>query len=277
MNRLAEDKLLKFIAVGHRIGRWNSKLSFCWAPFGIARFSPPGCATHKRPSLTRTTMPPVLCPNVLAEGFCSRPNCLYLHDALSCDACAMVFESPASLQSHMSSSKHRKRVAAPPLFGRCSICPHIVMNWGFPGLWDIHCRGRKHRSRAQTLKQDPATAEIISPAASIANVCDLCKVTVYDRDKINHQAGATHQRRVAFMRYNAAKSNAEADKNGIEIEGVGDFGVVDPSTARAGVQVTLTIQASSPKNATILLGCRLVSAQNRRKTACVLWLPLPHV
>jgi hypothetical protein len=62
-----------------------------------------------------------------------------------------------------------------------------------------------------------------------------------------------HLCRRAFIRYTAAIKEAEADKDGIAIEGVFDLDCVAPQTAKRGVKNPITIRATRSHTQCILL------------------------
>ena len=217
-------------------------------------------------------MPHFLCPNVLADGSCSTPDCRYPHDALSCDACLMVFGTSTLLDAHLASRRHLARVEDQRKFPAfCSMCLGIEVS--SEQVWRSHLRGKGHTKQAKRLNQHPTTAELVPKAPSPEAFCDICQVLVGrdTRMRASHNASNRHLRCIAFRRYNTARASAESDKNGVELHGEGDLGIVDPAIAREGVHITLTIQALSLNATTILHDYKLVSAQNRRKTAYVLY------
>ena len=57
-----------------------------------------------------------------------------------------------------------------------------------------------------------------------------------------------------------AVEQSEADKNGVIVEGLFDFGFIDPPAAQVGKELNATIKASSNGNF-VLLEAKLASTQ----------------
>lgn len=202
------------------------------------------------------------CPNVLAEGTCSDPECIHTHAILTCEPCALVFTKQNEYRAHFSSRRHLNRVSGASITSYCPICSINVT--GGKTVWDQHVFGRKHRRNAD--KTVTAPEVLPQPASSTDNqiACDLCQFLVDSRHWDSHTRSARHRSRETFTKYQSALAIAEADKHDIVVEGAFDFGFVAPDFAVAGVEHVATIKTSAPFSKCILAEAKLASAHGVR-------------
>jgi helicase MOV-10 len=92
--------------------------------------------------------------------------------------------------------------------------------------------------------------------------CELCEMAVENQLWESHLGCAKHIYRLTFIRYKAAIKEAEADKDGIAIEGVFDFDCIAPQTAQRGVKNPITIRATRSHTQCLLLDFKLCSSNS---------------
>lgn len=202
------------------------------------------------------------CPNVLAQGTCSDTNCTYSHTITTCDACNLVFVDDDAYQSHLSSTKHKSRVSGSSVVSHCSVC--IANITGGEKGWDVHIKGKRHTSNVIIKGVSAETLPQAATTTTKNTFCDLCQSMVYNPHWNAHIKSDRHQSRESFTRYRSALEDAEADKNGVTIEGNFDFDFVDPATAQGGVHTYVSIITSAVHSRCVLSELRLASSQGTR-------------
>ena len=127
--------------------------------------------------------------------------------------------------------------------------------------WEHHVEGRIHQQKADGEGVPPVD---VAPQPAIltasATVCDLCQEVLPNRFWNEHVNSFNHKLHEQHSRYMTAVEQSEADKNGVIVEGLFDFGFIDPPAAQVGKELNATIKASSNGNF-VLLEAKLASAQ----------------
>ncbi|KAF5322682.1 hypothetical protein D9619_001136 [Psilocybe cf. subviscida] len=125
--------------------------------------------------------------------------------------------------------------------------------------------GKKHAkvARRQGVPLEVTSATPLSTSSS--KFCELCRVMVPLNDWNSHLVGRKHKSRETFTRYKSAVEEAEADKNGVSLEGEFDFGFVEPNEAVHGAKRTATVSTTVPKCRCVLTEIRLASSQGQRR------------
>jgi hypothetical protein len=117
-----------------------------------------------------------------------------------------------------------------------------------------------HKSNHDSQTCDPGVLANVQPQSAAQTkdtpFCELCEMAVETKLWEGHLGCAKHPCRRAFIRYTAAIKEAEADKDGIAIEGVFDLDCVAPQTAKRGVKNPITIRATCSHTQCILLDLR---------------------
>jgi helicase MOV-10 len=144
-------------------------------------------------------MPPlhlIDCPDYLNHGKCIVGHCPYSHELPICDSCGFIFENEDEYQNHLTSDEH------------------------------------VHKSNHDSQTCDPGILANVQPQSAAQTkdtpFCELCEMAVETKLWEGHLGCAKHLCRRAFIRYTAAIKEAEADKDGIAIEGVFDLDCVAP-------------------------------------------------
>jgi helicase MOV-10 len=145
-----------------------------------------------------------------------------------------------------------------PLAFYCLICEaNVATHKG----WEQHIQGRIHQQKAGVPLADVAPQPATSTASATA--CDLCQDVLPNRFWAEHLNSRDHKSRELHSRYMTAVEQSETDKNGVVIEGLFDFEIIDPPAARVGKELTATVRALQPFSNTVLLEAKLASAQGR--------------
>jgi hypothetical protein len=143
-----------------------------------------------------------------------------------------------------------------PLAYYCPICEaNVATHKG----WDQHIQGRMHLQKVDDDGVAVAPEPVISTASATA--CDLCQDVLPNRFWNEHLNTRDHKLREQHSRYMIAVEQSETDKNGVVVEGLFDFGFIDPPAAQVGKELTATIKASPASSRFVLLGAKLASAQ----------------
>ncbi|KDR68388.1 hypothetical protein GALMADRAFT_78731 [Galerina marginata CBS 339.88] len=203
------------------------------------------------------------CPDVLSLGSCSNNACPYTHNVLTCEPCNFVFSDQDAYDIHLSTDKHRNRVSGCSFAAHCCICVANIS--GGEKQWTQHVHGKRHRGRALTQGISAEVEPQVASTTPHAVFCDLCQCMVQNRSWTSHTNNDKHKSRVSFMKYRNAIEEAEADKNGVVVEGVFDFDVVDPAAARVGKEIIATVKTAVPSSRCVLLEVKLASAQGNRR------------
>jgi len=209
------------------------------------------------------------CPNVLALGTCSDPDCVDTHNILTCDPCALVFTTKDAYQVHLTDPKHRNRLSGSSVTSHCHIC--VANITGGRTQWEQHINGRRHRENASMKGLSLRIAPEPPSSTSKSLVCDLCQSMIGAHQWDSHIHGEKHQSREAFTKYRNALEVAESDKHDVVVSGVFNFDFVAPTSAALGVQHVALITTSSPFSNCVLKEVKLASAQGTRAivTRCV--------
>ena len=141
----------------------------------------------------------------------------------------------------------------------CRVCEaNVATHQG----WEQHIEGRIHQQKADgegVPPVDVAPQPAISRASATA--CDLCQDVLPNQSWIEHLNTRDHKLREQHSRYMTAVEQSEADKNGVVVEGLFDFGFIDPPAAQVGKEFTAAVRASHHSSKINLLGTKLASAQ----------------
>ncbi|KAJ3508690.1 hypothetical protein NLJ89_g5619 [Agrocybe chaxingu] len=202
------------------------------------------------------------CPNVLTNGTCSDEACPHNHAILSCDACNFVFSTDALYQAHLTTDKHKRRVAGSSIASFCSLCRVNIP--GGRKAWKQHVQGQKHRSQASILGVSPNVDPQAATTTVTSTYCELCQALVQNCHWNSHIRGMTHKTRETFTRYRSAVEEAEADKHDVFITGNFNLDILDPAVAGLGVESTVTIRTSLPHSKCALVDAKLASSQGTR-------------
>ena len=194
------------------------------------------------------------CPNVLAHGACDDNSCVFNHDIVTCEVCALVFKNDADYQQHLTTNNHINRLPARSVDSYCSIC-NINVPVG-QRQWTGHVKGRKHRDKAALLKVQPQ----ISVSTGKGTFCELCQTMVLNSSRAFHAKSQGHLAREAFARYRSA----EANKPDITVEGNTNFGFVLPNVAQGGIRAQISVRTTQPSTKCVLLEFKLASSQGVR-------------
>jgi len=204
-----------------------------------------------------------ICPNFLANGICENIACTHTHTIFTCEPCGFVFQSSIEYNQHLETKKHRSRVLGQTAVNYCSICKANVQN--HKG-WEQHIQERIHQQKADDAGVPPADV-VPQPAKSTATAtaCDLCLIVVPNRFWIEHLNTQDHKLREQHSRFMTAVEQSEIDKNGVVVEGSLDFEIIDPTVAKVGKELILTVKSpQSPSRSVKLLEAKLASAQGNR-------------
>ena len=126
--------------------------------------------------------------------------------------------------------------------------------------WINHVQGHNHYGQACDIGVLPSGQP---QSASFENgFCDLCEMEVDNGRWDFHLGTSKHLSRFNFVQYKAALEKAEADKQGITIEGVFDFDCISPQSAKSGVERLITIRASEDHARCILLSIKQPSSNS---------------
>lgn len=140
-------------------------------------------------------------------------------------------------------------------------CPTCDANVATHNGWELHIRGRIHEQKVDD-EVVPAAPQPVNSTAS-ATACDLCQDVLPNRFWIEHLNTQDHKLREQHSRYMTAVEQSESDKNGVVVEGLFDFGFIDPPAAQVGKELTATAKASQASSKFVLLGAKLASAQGK--------------
>ncbi|KAI0691003.1 P-loop containing nucleoside triphosphate hydrolase protein [Cerioporus squamosus] len=135
------------------------------------------------------------------------------------------------------------KLCADTLFGVCDI---QVLG---PVVWKDHILGGPHSRRSASHGVAPEDVQPVVPPESQYKSCALCKEAVPIRRWRGHVASASHTRREGHALLRSTFERSAQNRNGLSIshEDSGlDFGVVSLEDAIAGVQVNVSISASTP-------------------------------
>ncbi|KAF4616960.1 hypothetical protein D9613_008723 [Agrocybe pediades] len=202
------------------------------------------------------------CPNVLTTGTCPDASCEYEHTILTCEPCQFVFVTNEALQVHLSSDKHRRRVAGSSFASHCRIC--AVNITGGEKAWTQHIEGRRHLENA-SIQGVPADVDPQVPSdTATGSYCNFCDIVVPRRFWTVHVASSKHKSRETFSTYKVALEEAAMDKHDIVVEGQLDFDFVDIDVARAGKHHIVAIKTSVPASKCALVDMKLASMQGSR-------------
>ena len=143
----------------------------------------------------------------------------------------------------------------------CQICEANVAP--YKG-WEQHIQGRIHQQKADDVAgvQQVDVAPQPPNSTASATACDLCQDVLPNRFWNEHLNTRDHKLREQHNRYMTVVEQSETDKNGVVVEGLFDFGFIDPSAAQVGKELSATIRTSRPSSF-VLLGTRLASAQGK--------------
>lgn len=202
------------------------------------------------------------CPNVLAAGTCSDPLCFHTHTILTCEPCNFVFSTEEERQIHLSSDKHRNRLAGSSFASHCHICEVNIT--GGDKAWTQHIKGKRHLEKASSKGVPPEVDPQIPIETATGFYCDFCQCIVPKHFWKAHINSRKHKSRETFSSYKVALEEAAMDKHDLVVEGQFDFDIVDLDIARSGKQNVVIIKTAVPASKCALIDMKLASNQGRR-------------
>ena len=147
---------------------------------------------------------------------------------------------------------------SPLLVYYCATCDaNVATHYG----WDRHIQGRIHQQKVDD-EVAPSAPQPVNSRAS-ATACDLCQDVLPNRFWIEHVNSRDHKLQEQHCRYMTAVEQSETNKNGVVIEGLFDFGFIDPPAAQVGKELTANVKDSEASSSIVLLGAKLASAIGR--------------
>ncbi|KAF6757649.1 RNA helicase [Ephemerocybe angulata] len=200
------------------------------------------------------------CRNILASGTCPIPHCRFDHTVLSCEPCGFIAYDPGHFDWHMTTKSHFATVSGRNRSVHCSLCDANMAAKD----WDPHVRGRRHRSTATIAGVSPSIEPEEGVAPGTDEYCPICKFFVKPWLWARHTQGPTHLRKEKFLQYRSVLDEAERDKNGICIEGDGEFGIVPPAEAENGLEADIFLKSTEPLGNSVLVAAKLASRQGGR-------------
>ncbi|KAF9457917.1 P-loop containing nucleoside triphosphate hydrolase protein [Collybia nuda] len=197
-----------------------------------------------------------ICPQLLATGTCVDSTCSYQHDLHSCDICGVMCSTASALASHTSGKKHRNRVAGKNNMLHCSICERNVMahNWRAHVFGGPHTRAANSRGISGVIKGEDVVTDI--PGNKF---CDLCRVHIPDNLWSLHIRSRFHKRQEGYQAMKAVFDEAARDKNGVTIEGVFNFDIIEPTVGATGLNLSSKIKLTVPQSRITLVEVKLAS------------------
>ncbi|KAF5329141.1 hypothetical protein D9611_013223 [Ephemerocybe angulata] len=200
------------------------------------------------------------CRNILASGTCPIPHCRFDHTVLSCEPCGFIAYDPGHFDWHMTTKSHFATVSGRNRSVHCSLCDANMAARD----WEPHVRGRRHRSTATIAGVSPSIEPEEGVAPGTDEYCPICKLFVKSWLWARHTQGPTHLRKEKFLQYRSVLDEAERDKNGICIEGDGEFGIVPPAEAEKGLEADIFLKSTEPLGNSVLVAAKLASSQGGR-------------
>ncbi|KAH6909397.1 RNA helicase [Coprinopsis sp. MPI-PUGE-AT-0042] len=170
------------------------------------------------------------CPAVVALGRCSSTNCPYNHAILACEPCSYIALDADDFALH-------------------------------------HLGGRKHRQRAIVLGVSPTVEPLQATSTPKFTFCEVCKIQVEPRKWERHIQTQKHRGKETFMQYRAVLDESEKDKNGLVVEGGGDLGYRDPTSAAGTLSFQISIKSTVPFGKSVLREAKLFSQHGAQPVA----------
>lgn len=160
----------------------------------------------------------------------------------------------------MQGKRHRKKVANLGRPVHCSVCERDMS----ANDWESHILGYPHRNAAAQ-KAVPTSVE---PEEGISlpgqAYCGLCKLSV-PRNFLNlHNESLRHKNKERYAAYKVVLDEAEKDKNGVTVDGIFDFGILDPAAASVGRSSSPRISSTIAASTIRLVRTELASSKGRR-------------
>lgn len=207
------------------------------------------------------------CSELLATGACSKPNCNSRHDVTVCKPCGVVCYGADAYTAH---TQHRKHLAK--VTGRSGVfhCPLCKTNINGSRFWENHLRGRRHHRAAAASGVSPEI-EPEEPVTLPGYIyCEVCDTNILKGEWNRHPNTPSHQRKLAFAKYEAVMDEAMKDKHGVELshDGSGvDFGIVDVAIAQRGSSISVKVRNTVPSSRFTLLEVKLSLSSDSRVTS----------
>ncbi|TRM60361.1 P-loop containing nucleoside triphosphate hydrolase protein [Schizophyllum amplum] len=181
-----------------------------------------------------------LCPELLSAGHCSQDGCAFRHDAFECAVCARFYTSQAQVESHLRGKKHMKALKGFIGTLYCTLCDRTMGGHG----WLSHINGQAHARTAQERGVSPAV-EPLEATLPGHRRCTVCRRDVGNHRWDAHVQTPQHKASADYAKFHSALETAEADRNGVLLDGDFDFDVVNPNdTVRLSCSVKKTINAA---------------------------------
>ncbi|KAJ7199239.1 P-loop containing nucleoside triphosphate hydrolase protein, partial [Mycena pura] len=210
-------------------------------------------------------MSQTMCPKLLSSGVCEDVGCNHLHNVSSCELCSLVFASAAEYSTHAASAVHLKKLGGE--FGTllyCSVCESYVSGMK---NWVAHVAGARHAACAAQSGRSPDVVPEEPQLVPGHTLCTTCNTHIPDRYWSRHSSTPKHKAREQFISFRTALDEAEKDKHGISVVGNFDFGVVDGSAAKAGLEIRPIVQNNTPHSKVRLVSMTLASDQGIQTTS----------
>lgn len=205
----------------------------------------------------------ILCPELLENGTCSNSSCDYRHDIHTCDVCGVVCTTASAHTAHLNGQKHSKRLAGRGATIHCPLCDINLQ----AGNWESHQAGLSHRTAAQSQN----TSSLVEPEQIVGDVpgqkfCDLCQRLIAAQFWSRHLQSESHHKKERYAAFKSLLDEAEKDKNGVTVDGVFDFGILEPQDASVGRITRPTWKNTVPSSTIILKSAVLASTKTERTT-----------
>ncbi|KAJ3568894.1 hypothetical protein NP233_g5410 [Leucocoprinus birnbaumii] len=194
------------------------------------------------------------CPYLISSGSCTDPQCQLNHNIHTCDPCKYVASTLGEYNAHLRGKKHKRVLAgAVNQIWFCRICERPIES----GNWTAHKRGRRHINRAKAKKLDVnIEPDPVVPTAT-HTFCTTCQTSVLATGWQRHIHSRSHLTREQYAAFKSVTDEAEKEKNGVDIEGEVDLGILEPTVAATGQTTTLKISSTVPLANTVLVSVKL--------------------